>query len=264
MFVLPQVSIWSFNSLSFSLSPPSDMVIKPNHKNVDGEGLVYLPYLFNWNFATSNLRELVSLMCGVFGQEPPLFSRQTVQATPVMSGAASYQPQHPPAAAIASASYLHPPSPSGSAYSQLPQPPAAMARPVSVSQYDKFLSPSTHSASPVGMPYGASASASPHLTGVSVPEHLKEQQGEREKERLLKEATSRLQEEILLIQTRIKGQSSSILPFSGAYVIPWLASSGEIDEDLHTQFELGLSRERVEHARREIISLRERFQNAIE
>lgn len=39
---------------------------------------------------------------------------------------------------------------------------------------------------------------------------------------------------------------------------------GEIDEDLQTQFELSLSRERVEQARRDIISLHERFQSAIE
>jgi hypothetical protein len=86
------------------------------------------------------------------------------------------------------------------------------------------------------------SSSSVTLSGVQLPDHLREQQTAREKERLIKEATSRLQEEILMTQTRLKG---------------------EIDEDLHTQFELSLSRERVEKARRDIISLREQFQRAI-
>lgn len=174
------------------------MVIKPNHKNVDGEGLVYLPYLFNWNFSSSNLRELVTIMCGVFGQEPPLFSRQTVQAVPVTPGASAYQ--LPSYSAPAGASYLQP-SPASSSYPHPPPP-----RPTSTtSQYEKYLSPSIHATTPAPT---YSATPTP-LTGVSVPlpEHLKEQQSEREKERLLKEATSRLQEEILLIQTRIKGLS---------------------------------------------------------
>ena len=182
----------------------SDMVIKPNHKNVDGEGLVYLPYLFNWNFSSSNLRELVTIMCGVFGQEPPLFSRQTVQAVPVTPGASAYQ--LPPYPAPTGASYLQP----FTASSSYPLPPA---RPTSVtSPYEKYLSPSIHATNPAPT---YSATPTP-LTGVSVPlpEHLKEQQAEREKERLLKEATSRLQEEILLTQTRIKGFSHLLLLFS--------------------------------------------------
>jgi ESCRT-I complex subunit TSG101 len=200
------------------------MVIKPNHKNVDAEGMVYLPYLFNWNPNTSNLRELITLLCGVFGQEPPLFSRvgpaaiQSVQATPITS-------------------YQSPP----------PPPPFPTSRPVTntavptPSPYDKYLSPPTYSPAQ-GVMTSSPTAAGTALTGVQLPDHLREQQTARERERLVKEVTGRLQEEILMTQTRLKG---------------------EIDEDLHTQFELSLSRERVEKARRDIITLREQFQSAI-
>lgn len=151
------------------------MVIKPNHKNVDAEGLVYLPYLFNWNPNSSTLRELVLIMCGVFGQEPPLFSRV---------GQASLQPQ-----AVQATSINNSPA------------PLSASRPNS-SQYDKFLSPSIHAASP---PSYAAATATSAGVQLPIPEHLKEQQTQRDKERLLRDVTSQLHEAIIMTQTRLKG-----------------------------------------------------------
>ena len=38
--------------------PAANMVVKPMHANVDADGLVYMPYLHEWNARTSNLSEL--------------------------------------------------------------------------------------------------------------------------------------------------------------------------------------------------------------
>ncbi len=48
------------------------MRIKDKHKHVDLLGMVYLPYLHNWN-VKSNLYELVSYMSSVFGDDPPVY-----------------------------------------------------------------------------------------------------------------------------------------------------------------------------------------------
>ncbi|KAG0577799.1 hypothetical protein M758_5G175900 [Ceratodon purpureus] len=56
--------------------PTRDMIIKPRHPNVDASGMVNSPYIQNWVFPRSNLVELVQNLCNLFGQDPPLFSRQ--------------------------------------------------------------------------------------------------------------------------------------------------------------------------------------------
>ncbi len=66
----------------------SSMSIKPNHKHVGSDGMVYLPYLAEWNNNTaatsssssssrggSNLKDLVIGMSRLFGEEPPCFAR---------------------------------------------------------------------------------------------------------------------------------------------------------------------------------------------
>jgi ESCRT-I complex subunit TSG101 len=41
------------------VTPTKDMRVKPGHRHVDPMGLIYLPYLNQWNANTSNLAELV-------------------------------------------------------------------------------------------------------------------------------------------------------------------------------------------------------------
>jgi ESCRT-I complex subunit TSG101 len=41
------------------VTPTKDMRIKPGHRHVDAMGLIYLPYLNQWNANSSNLAELV-------------------------------------------------------------------------------------------------------------------------------------------------------------------------------------------------------------
>mmetsp|Transcript_23346 Transcript_23346/g.53859 ORF Transcript_23346/g.53859 Transcript_23346/m.53859 type:complete len:390 (+) Transcript_23346:55-1224(+) len=55
--------------------PTSDMTVKPGHHNVDGEGLVYLPYLHEWQAGTHSLVTLCASMMSVFGREPPVYAK---------------------------------------------------------------------------------------------------------------------------------------------------------------------------------------------
>ena len=50
----------------------------PSHRpsrHVDANGRVYLPYLHEWKHPTSDLNGLIQIMCLVFGEEPPVYSR---------------------------------------------------------------------------------------------------------------------------------------------------------------------------------------------
>lgn len=55
------------------VTPTKDMRIKPGHRHVDAMGLVYLPYLNQWNTNSSNLAELVLSMMTVFSDDPPVY-----------------------------------------------------------------------------------------------------------------------------------------------------------------------------------------------
>jgi ESCRT-I complex subunit TSG101 len=59
--------------------PTSNMMVKPNHRSVDANGVVYLPYLNQWNFG-ANLVDLVNQVSSVFSSDPPLFSRPAGRA----------------------------------------------------------------------------------------------------------------------------------------------------------------------------------------
>jgi hypothetical protein len=45
----------------------------------DSQGLVYLPYLHEWNARTHNLLELCAHLSSVFGVEPPCFASRKPQ-----------------------------------------------------------------------------------------------------------------------------------------------------------------------------------------
>ena len=50
-------------------------MIRPNHKNVDVDGLVYHAYLSNWKEETSSLAELVTILASLFSTSPPVYAR---------------------------------------------------------------------------------------------------------------------------------------------------------------------------------------------
>lgn len=68
------------------VTPTKDMRIKPQHRHVDAQGMIYLPYLSSWNASSSSLIHLVTVLASVFGEEPPVF--------------AAPPPSHPQAASL--------------------------------------------------------------------------------------------------------------------------------------------------------------------
>eukprot|EP00117_Sycon_ciliatum_P038113 scpid60601/ scgid28383/ Tumor susceptibility gene 101 protein; ESCRT-I complex subunit TSG101 len=60
------------------VQPTATMIVRPG-RHVDANGTVYLPYLEDWKRGKSTLAGLVHIICGVFGEEPPVFSRPANQ-----------------------------------------------------------------------------------------------------------------------------------------------------------------------------------------
>jgi ESCRT-I complex subunit TSG101 len=54
------------------VAPTKDMIIRPAHTNVDGSGLVFLPYLADWSARRSRLVELCTVLASVFSGLPPV------------------------------------------------------------------------------------------------------------------------------------------------------------------------------------------------
>jgi len=54
------------------VTPTKDMRIKQRHRHVDNHGMVYLPYLNQWNIK-STLVELITFMSSVFSEDPPVY-----------------------------------------------------------------------------------------------------------------------------------------------------------------------------------------------
>ncbi|QDZ20565.1 protein ELC [Chloropicon primus] len=73
------------------LTPTKDMIIKSNHRFVDASGCVNSPYLEQWSFPSSNLRDLTTTLCIHFGQDPPLYAKPP-NWRPVVHAAQSFQP----------------------------------------------------------------------------------------------------------------------------------------------------------------------------
>lgn len=66
--------------------PTSAMVIKPG-KHVDVKGRVYMPYLTQWKHPQYDIYEMINMMCMIFSDSPPVYSRTAPQVS---------QPQQPP------------------------------------------------------------------------------------------------------------------------------------------------------------------------
>nr|XP_034334219.1 suppressor protein STP22 of temperature-sensitive alpha-factor receptor and arginine permease isoform X3 [Crassostrea gigas] len=61
------------------VKPTSTMQIKEG-RNVDTSGKVYLPYLHDWRYPQSDLFGLLQILALVFGEDPPVFSKQSHMA----------------------------------------------------------------------------------------------------------------------------------------------------------------------------------------
>lgn len=58
------------------VKPTSTMQIKTG-RHVDSNGKVDLPYLHDWRFPQSDLLGLIQILVMVFGEEPPVYSKQS-------------------------------------------------------------------------------------------------------------------------------------------------------------------------------------------
>ncbi|CAA7390594.1 unnamed protein product [Spirodela intermedia] len=104
VYNIPAV-IWLLESYPRSppavfLTPTRDMIIKRNHPHVDSSGHVNVPYLRNWVYPSSNLVDLVRTLSHVFGQLPPLYTRENPNPVPTpnppsSSPSPSPSPQQP-------------------------------------------------------------------------------------------------------------------------------------------------------------------------
>uniref|UniRef100_A0A8W8JL61 Tumor susceptibility gene 101 protein n=1 Tax=Magallana gigas TaxID=29159 RepID=A0A8W8JL61_MAGGI len=95
------IGIWILDTHPYNppmvfVKPTSAMQIKPG-RNVDTNGKVDLPYLRDWRYPQSDLLGLIQILVIVFGEEPPVFSRQSqmAQSRPPYPGTSQYPGQAP-------------------------------------------------------------------------------------------------------------------------------------------------------------------------
>jgi len=69
-----------------------NMYLKENHPHVGSDGMVYMPYLHEWNARTHSLIEMVVAMSSVFSADPPVFTRSTPQPPPPPPPPPAYDP----------------------------------------------------------------------------------------------------------------------------------------------------------------------------
>jgi len=63
------------------VKPTPEMMVKPNHQHVDIEGIVYLPYLHEWD-RRSSVIEMIKKLSDVFSSDPFIFKRPPQQQRP--------------------------------------------------------------------------------------------------------------------------------------------------------------------------------------
>ncbi|GLJ46641.1 hypothetical protein SUGI_0982780 [Cryptomeria japonica] len=63
------------------VTPTRDMIIKSGHPHVNASGMVSIHYLQAWVFPSSNLVDLVRNLSLLFGQDPPLYTKQSAPQT---------------------------------------------------------------------------------------------------------------------------------------------------------------------------------------
>lgn len=117
------------------VTPTRDMRIKDGHLHVDHNGVIYLPYLNQWNPQSSNLLEMVTIMSSVFSQDPPVFKVPTTVANPPAAAAAAGIQQQQPQPSMQPNNLQQPPQqPISASFKQATPPAAQIHNPYAVSQ----------------------------------------------------------------------------------------------------------------------------------
>lgn len=80
MYNIP-ICVWILDTHPYNhpmvfVKPTSTMQIKTG-RNVDSNGKVDLPYLRDWRYPQSDLLGLIQILVIVFGEEPPVYSKQS-------------------------------------------------------------------------------------------------------------------------------------------------------------------------------------------
>eukprot|EP01119_Soliformovum_irregulare_P017478 TRINITY_DN5206_c0_g1_i1.p1 TRINITY_DN5206_c0_g1~~TRINITY_DN5206_c0_g1_i1.p1 ORF type:complete len:258 (-),score=3.25 TRINITY_DN5206_c0_g1_i1:27-800(-) len=104
------VNIWIIEAYPYSppiayVTPVQGMIIKPKHRHVDSNGVVYLPYLSTWSASSCNLTALVATMSKVFSDDPPVRSSGPTPPPPPPP------PPHPTNKTQPTRTKTHPPTP---------------------------------------------------------------------------------------------------------------------------------------------------------
>eukprot|EP00088_Acartia_fossae_P063544 TRINITY_DN7757_c0_g1_i11.p1 TRINITY_DN7757_c0_g1~~TRINITY_DN7757_c0_g1_i11.p1 ORF type:complete len:446 (-),score=126.15 TRINITY_DN7757_c0_g1_i11:170-1507(-) len=124
------VSLWLLEVHPFQapicfVTPTQDMQIKVS-KHVDSSGKIYLPYLHEWNYPSSDLLGLIQICIVTFSEQPPVYAKKTEQPQyPPQGGGLPY-----PTAGGGGNYPMYPPYPPSS--SQPPYPPSSQAGPGAV------------------------------------------------------------------------------------------------------------------------------------
>ena len=99
------------------ITPTPEMMIKPNHRHVDAQGVVYLPYLHEWS-RKSNLVEMVQAVGSVFTVDPFIFKKPRPAA-----GTPPYATAGPPLDTTSKAPVYASKAPTSAAPPRHPPPP---------------------------------------------------------------------------------------------------------------------------------------------
>lgn len=91
------------------VQPTSTMQVRQG-KHVDMNGRIYLHYLSEWHSRTHSISGCIQFMCVIFGQEPPVFSRQAAPQPQVRTPYPSQPNVYPPRPPYPYASPQGPPS----------------------------------------------------------------------------------------------------------------------------------------------------------
>lgn len=99
---------YPYNPPLCQVCPTADMMVKVS-EHVDQTGKVFLPYLADWNSERSDLLGVIQVMIILFGEKPPVYSKQPTQSQP--PPAAMPTPPYPPYPTRFSGNTPYPPYP---------------------------------------------------------------------------------------------------------------------------------------------------------
>ncbi|XP_066923347.1 tumor susceptibility gene 101 protein-like [Clytia hemisphaerica] len=94
------IQIWLLSSHPFNaplvfVRPTANMLIKPN-KHVDNSGKVYMPYLSEWRAQKSDTYSMINMLCMIFAEFCPVYSKPAGQrAPPQQPRPSGYPPGYP-------------------------------------------------------------------------------------------------------------------------------------------------------------------------